>query len=101
MGEACKYGYHGESHVFQHMIRSTLRGEMYNIQAAAEGGNTIRAAIAHIDNKLGQQELFTIYKWESQSAVSVRDLWLTDCDNIASSLHNAAKPSGQDKRLKH
>ena len=45
------------SHVLKRMIRSPLQCEMYNLQACAEGGDMIRAAIGHIDNKLGEKEL--------------------------------------------
>ena len=79
------------------VIRSTLHGETHNIQAAAEGGDMIRAAIAHIDNKLGDKELFTTYIWESQTATAMRHYCLTDCDITASTLHNTDNPSGKDK----
>ena len=29
----------------------------------------------------------------------MRHVWLTDCDSTASSLHNTAKPAGQDQGL--
>lgn len=87
------------SHVLRRIIRSRLQGETYNLQAWAEGGDMVRAAIAHIDNKLGEKQLFTTYDWESQSASAMRHLWLTCCDSTASSLYNTANPAGQDKRL--
>ena len=43
------------SHVLRRMIRPTLQGETYNLQASVEGGDMIRAAIVHIDNKLGEK----------------------------------------------
>ena len=93
------------AHVLREAIRSTLQGETLNIQGSAEGGDLLRAAIAHTDNQLppkkstsGGKKL-TTHDWESKVTASMWHIWLTDCDSTASSLHNTATPAGQDKWL--
>ena len=43
------------SHVIRRHGKSDSKGATYNLQAAVEEGERIRAAIAHIDNKLGER----------------------------------------------
>lgn len=102
IGSGCLISY--ASHILRPPLRSTLQDGTLNINATAQCGDSLRAAIAHIDNKLPSMKapcgkVLPAHEWESKIAAPMKHMWFTDCDSTSSSLRNTATPSGQNQRL--
>ena len=81
----------GKSYDF--ICRSTIQAEAYTLQAGVEDGDVVRSAVTDIFGCLD------LKRWEATSAGFMRQIWMTDCKSLESTLKNPKCNKHSDKRL--
>ena len=82
----------GQSHIIKRVVRATLQGEAYELQSGVESGDILRPAIAYMFKTVGRD-------WESDAAVFMRHVWVSDCESVVSALNRPGLGKTQGKRL--
>ncbi|OLQ03412.1 Copia protein [Symbiodinium microadriaticum] len=81
------------SNLVRRVCRSTIQAEAYTLQAGVEDGDVLRAAITDIFGCLDMK------RWEATSAKFVKQIWMTDCKSLETTLSNPKCNKHSDKRL--
>ena len=81
------------SNLVRRVCRSTIQAEAYTLQAGVEDGDVVRAAVTDIFGRLD------LKRWEATSAGFMRQIWMTDCKSLESTLKNPKCNKHSDKRL--
>jgi len=82
-----------KSGLIKRLCRSTFRAETQGSTYGTETTTHMRAAIASMTGKFDQKD------WETQSALTKRHVWFTDCQSLHDYLVNPVAAGCEDKRL--
>ena len=81
------------SNLVRRVCRSTIQAQAYTLQAGVEDGDVLRAAVTDIFGCLDMK------RWEATSAKFVKQIWMTDCKSLETTLTNPKCNKHSDKRL--
>ena len=70
-----------------------MQAETHGLLGGTEEGCRIRAIIADMKGELDLRD------WEGSSSQTMQHLWMSDCEDLVSHLHNPVTKSVADKRL--
>ena len=77
----------------EHICRSTLTAETYQMELGVEAADQLRVSIADMFEPLSRKQ------WEIEATSAIQLVWVTDCDSSRSALVRPTMGKPTDKRL--